>query len=63
MGSLIYDIQEEIERGDLSFHQIAEKYHVPFDWVDTIAVELQQELAYIGEWENYMNQSCREDAY
>lgn len=43
MSQLIFDIQEEIERGELSFREIALKYEVPFDWVDSIAVDLIQQ--------------------
>jgi hypothetical protein len=43
MSQLVLDIQQEIERGELSFREIALKYEVPFDWVDSIAIDLVQQ--------------------
>jgi predicted XRE-type DNA-binding protein len=40
MSNLMICIQEEIERGELSFRQIAEKFEVPVSWVDECATEL-----------------------
>jgi len=40
VSELMIDIAEEIERGDLSFNQIAQKYNVPLSWVDEVALEM-----------------------
>jgi Mn-dependent DtxR family transcriptional regulator len=42
MSEIIIEIQEEIEKGELSFHQIAEKFEVPVGWVDEAARELTE---------------------
>ena len=42
MNALIIEIQEEIEKGELSFRQIADKFEVPFEWVDEAARELTE---------------------
>lgn len=34
MSDLLIDIQDELEKGELSFDQIATKYEVPVSWVD-----------------------------
>lgn len=34
------DIQDEIEKGELSFRQIAIQYEVPLDWVNEAAYQL-----------------------
>lgn len=34
MSDLMIELMEEIERGELSLEQIAEKFNVPLDWVD-----------------------------
>jgi len=43
MGDLMIDIQKDIELGELTFHQIADKHLVPFSWVDAAAMELIQQ--------------------
>jgi hypothetical protein len=43
MSELHFDITKEIVLGQLSFREIAEKYEVPFHWVDTVANEMAQE--------------------
>ena len=43
---LYTEIADEIDRGDLSFHQIATKYGVTYDDVDQIAHELQDQIDY-----------------
>jgi hypothetical protein len=43
MSDLMIDIQNDINRGELSFHQIADKHLVPFSWVDAAALEMIQE--------------------
>ena len=41
MSDLYIDIQEEIERGQLDFYEIAHKFHVDHDTVCMIADELR----------------------
>jgi len=43
MSELHLDITKEIVLGQLSFREIAEKYGVPFSWVDTVASEIAAE--------------------
>ena len=42
MRDVIIDIQGDIERGLLTFQQIANKHRVPLDWVDIACGELMQ---------------------
>ena len=39
MSELVYDIQEDLAAGILSFKAIAEKYDVPLSWVMEVANE------------------------
>ena len=43
MRDVIIGIQEDIERGMLTFQQIANKHRVPLDWVDIACGELMQQ--------------------
>ena len=43
MGDLMIDIQNDIELGVLTFHQIADKHLVPFSWVNEAAMEMIRE--------------------
>jgi len=43
MSELHLDITKEIVLGQLSFREIAEKFEVPFSWVDTVAQEMATE--------------------
>ena len=43
MSELHLDITKEIVLGKLSFREIAEKFEVPFSWVDTVAQEMATE--------------------
>lgn len=43
MRDVIIGIQEDIERGRLTFQQIANKHRVPLDWVDIACGELMQQ--------------------
>jgi len=43
IGNLMIDLQDEIERGELTFRQIAAKYEVPLSWVDEAAAELAEQ--------------------
>ena len=45
MSELHLDLQKEIARGELSFREIAEKYEVPYHWVDEVAREMSVEEA------------------
>ena len=54
VAQLVFDIQDEIEKGELSFSQIAQKFEVPLSWVDNIASEMINEVGgyeedYVGE--------------
>jgi len=42
MRDVIIGIQEDIERGLLTFQQIANKHQVPLDWVDIACGELME---------------------
>ena len=42
MRDVIIGIQEDIERGVLTFQQIANKHRVPLDWVDIACGELME---------------------
>jgi len=42
MRDVIIGIQEDIERGLMTFQQIANKHRVPLDWVDIACGELMQ---------------------
>lgn len=43
MRDVIISIQEDIERGLLTFQQIANKHRVPLEWVDIACGELMQQ--------------------
>jgi hypothetical protein len=40
MSDLHLSISQDIEDGELSFAEIAEKYNVPFDWVNSTAIDM-----------------------
>ena len=42
MRDVIIGIQEDIERGLLTFQQIANKHRVPLDWVDIACGQLME---------------------
>ena len=50
MRDLKMDIADDIERGELTFHQIAAKHGVTYDDVSDIAFELQDEVDYDEEY-------------
>ena len=54
MRDVIIGIQEDIERGLLTFQQIANKHKVPLVWVDIACGELMQ---------NYLNDNWYDDQY
>jgi hypothetical protein len=62
MSDLILDIYEEIEKGELSFQQIANKYEVPLSWVDAAYEEVDRLYEDIKEYDLNNTQECREDA-
>lgn len=62
MSDLILDIYEDIERGELSFQQIANKYEVPLSWVDSAYEEVKLMYQELEDYELNSNQECREDA-
>lgn len=43
MSDLHLSISDDIEAGNLSFAEIAEKYNVPFDWVNSMAIDMAAE--------------------
>ena len=45
MSNLMISIQEDIEAGELSFKQIAAKYDIPLDWVESANEELAIQYA------------------
>jgi hypothetical protein len=45
MSDLVSDIQDEIERGELAFSEIAIKFSVPTSWVDEAYDMLQEQYA------------------
>lgn len=45
ISDLWLDIQAEIGKGDLSFSQIAEKFSVPYSWVNEVATEMLEQEA------------------
>ena len=47
---VVFDIQDEIRRGDLSFAQIAERYDVPLETVEEILQEMiNNEQEYVAD--------------
>ena len=46
MSTLMYEIQEQIELGELSFREIANALEVPFQWVDEVAKEMMEQEQY-----------------
>lgn len=47
VSELHFALVEEISLGKLTFREIAEKYEVPFHWVDEVAMEMAEEDAAI----------------
>ena len=43
MSDLHLSISQDIEAGNLSFAEIAQKYNVPFHWVNSTAIDLAAE--------------------
>jgi len=42
---VVYDIQDELRRGDLSFREIAERYDVPLATVEDILQDVMEQEA------------------
>jgi len=50
---VIFDIQDEIQSGELSFAEIADRYDVPMETVEDIFNEMiQQEVEYEPDYED-----------
>ena len=45
MSDLMIDLQDAVRDGNLSFHEIAWKFQVPYDWVTCVAEEMGEEEA------------------
>ena len=45
MNDLVMDLQEAIRDGYLSFHEIAWKFGVPYEWVTLVAEAMGEEEA------------------
>ena len=43
MSELVIDIQEDLEKGILSFAEIAAKHEVPASWVSEVAKAMQDQ--------------------
>ena len=43
MSDLVFDLQEAIRDGYLSFHEIARRFEVPYDWVLSVAEEMGEQ--------------------
>lgn len=52
MANLMIDIQDEIELGELTFRQIADKFEVPLSWVDEAARELADSYSDEDSWDS-----------
>lgn len=61
--NVIFDIQEDIEAGDLTFLQIATKYGITINKVDEIACDLRDQFSYDDEYEpDYLRDDVLFDA-
>ena len=49
MSDLHLSISGDILDGALSFNEIAEKYNVPFNWVNQLAIEMAAEDEYFDQ--------------
>lgn len=54
MSELVIDIQEDLEKGILSFAEIAAKHEVPSSWVVEVADAMRETDQYIIE-NDYMD--------
>lgn len=55
MSELFIGIQEDLEKGILSFSEIAAKHEVPASWVSEVAVE------YATQWDYTMENDYMDD--
>lgn len=46
VGNMIYEIQEDLDAGILSFGAIAEKHDVPSSWVEVVYREYVPQMEY-----------------
>ena len=61
---IIFDIQDEIERGDLSFAEIAVRYDVPMETVQDIFDDMcLQEQDYEPDYDDYDGQPTEYDEW
>ena len=61
MNELVIDIQDETDRGELSFEQIAVKYGVTLRDVDTVAFEIMEQDMYHDEMERDHDEPYEQD--
>lgn len=62
MKDIMIDLQNEIFRAELSLEQIAKKYDVPMDWVDTAFAEvLEQAYEDYDMGDIFLNEFVDED--
>ena len=62
LKDVMVELQNEIYRAELTLEQIAVKYDVPMDWVDTAFAEvLEQEYADRDMGDIFLNEFVEED--
>jgi len=62
LKDVMVELQNEIYRAELTLEQIAVKYDVPMDWVDTAFAEvLEQEYADRDMGDVFLNEFVEED--
>jgi len=62
LKDIMVELQNEIYRAELTLEQIAVKYDVPMDWVDTAFAEvLEQEYADRDMGDIFLNEFVEED--
>jgi len=62
LKDVMVELQNEIYRAELTLEQIAVKYHVPMDWVDTAFAEvLEQERQDYDMGDIFLNEFVEED--
>jgi hypothetical protein len=62
LKNIMIDLQNEIYRAELTLEQIAVKYDVPMDWVDSAFAEvLEQESADYDMGDVFLNEGYEED--
>ena len=61
MSELVIDIQEDLEKGILSFAEIAAKHEVPASWVSEVAVEYATQGSEEPTWDYTMENDYMDD--